>query len=86
MPDPSRMDPQEVFEVLRGIMVREFRIAEDEIRPDSTFEDLDLDSVDAVDMAVSVEDKLGFRFEAEDMAEIRTVGDVVDRIRGAGPS
>lgn len=49
-----------------------------EIREDSTFEELELDSLDTVDLMMSFEDEFGIQMEmSEDM---KTVGDVVKAI------
>lgn len=40
-------------------------------------EDLDLDSLDQVELAMAVEDALGIEFPDEDLRLIRTVGDIV---------
>lgn len=84
MPD-TPMSAEEVFALLKGIMVREFKLKEDEILPGSGFEELDLDSIDAVDLAVSVEEKIGFKFDTDDLAQLRTVQDAVDLICGGRP-
>ncbi len=85
MADVSNMSPADAFSMLKRIMVREFDIAESEIQPSSGFEDLDMDSIDAVDLAVSVEEEIGFQFQTEDLAGIRTIQDVVDLICGNAP-
>ncbi len=82
MGDGAPTRPDEIFAMLRRIMVREFDLHEDEIQLTSGFEDLDMDSIDAVDLAVSVEEEIGFQFETEDLAALRTLQDVVDLIHG----
>jgi acyl carrier protein len=67
-----------VFALLREIIARDFRVPEDAITLDASLEALDLDSVDAVDMAVSIEQEVGFKFQPEHLQEIRTLQDVVD--------
>ena len=43
-------------------------------------EDLDLDSIDAVDMAARIQELTGKRVAEDDLVRMRTVGDVVDVI------
>jgi len=75
-----------VFGTLREILTREFDLREEEVRPESRLaDDLDLDSIDAVDLAVKVEDALGFEFEPDDMQDLETLQDVIDLIRGRPP-
>ncbi len=79
------MSPDQVFALLKEIMVREFDLQAEQIELSSDFEALDLDSIDAVDLAVSVEEEIGFQFETDDLARLRTLQDVVDLIRGEHP-
>lgn len=76
------MGPGEIFEMLKRIISSEFDLPAEEIALHSTFEDLDMDSIDAVDLAVSVEEEIGFQFESDDLAELRTLEDVVGLIHG----
>lgn len=43
-------------------------------------EDLDLDSIDAVDLVVRLQEFTGRRFTPEEFKSVRTVGDVLDRV------
>jgi acyl carrier protein len=43
-------------------------------------EDLGLDSIDAVEILVEVEASIGVRLEAEELAEMRTLRDVLARL------
>jgi acyl carrier protein len=52
----------------------------EEITRDSTFEELDIDSLDLVELAQIVEDEYGVVLKGEDMKELQTVGDAVDLI------
>ena len=49
-----------------------------EVTPETSFvDDLDLDSLSMVEIAVQTEDKHGVKIPDEDLAGLRTVGDVV---------
>lgn len=50
------------------------------IRESRLVEDLDLDSIDAVDMIVHLQNMIGKRIKPEAFKSVRTVGDVVDVI------
>ena len=52
----------------------------DQITPGSTFEELDIDSLDLVELAQIVEDEYGVMLKGKDMKELRTVGDAIDLI------
>jgi acyl carrier protein len=72
---------QEIFEVLREALIREFELPADLIRPEAhVVDDLDLDSIDAIDLAVCLEEELGVSFGKQDLAGVRTLQDVVDLI------
>jgi acyl carrier protein len=51
-----------------------------QITPEATFEELDIDSLDLVELAQIVEDEYGVVLKGEDMKELKTVGDAVDLI------
>jgi len=51
-----------------------------QITREATFEELDVDSLDLVELAQIVEDEYGVVLSGEDMKELKTVGDVVDMI------
>jgi acyl carrier protein len=51
--------------------------------PAHLIDDLDLDSIDLVDLAVSLEQDRGIKLDEEDLKSVRTVGDAVDAVRAA---
>ena len=73
------MDKVEIYTVLKATMVDLFELEESEVQPDANlFEDLDLDSIDAVDLAVKITEITGKRVNPEDFKKVRTVQDLVD--------
>jgi acyl carrier protein len=69
---------QEVFEKIRSIMVELFEIPEEKITLSSRlYEDLELDSIDAVDMIVKLQEFVGKRVQPEQFKSVRTLHDVV---------
>jgi acyl carrier protein len=52
----------------------------DQITREATFEELDIDSLDLVELAQIVEDEYGVVLKGDDMKELKTVGDAVDLI------
>lgn len=72
---------QEILDKLKQILSETFEIDESEIELSSSlYEDLDLDSIDAVDLVVKVQDYVGKRMKPDDFKSARTVGDVVNII------
>lgn len=51
-----------------------------QITRSATFEELDIDSLDLVELAQVVEEEYGVVLKGEDMKELKTVGDAVDLI------
>jgi acyl carrier protein len=43
-------------------------------------EDLDLDSIDAVDLVVKLQEMTGRKLKVDEFRSVRTVGDVIDRV------
>ena len=71
----------EIYAKLSEILVEEFEIAEDMVKPEANlFEDLDLDSIDAVDLAVKLQFFTDKKISPENFKQIRTVDDVVTAI------
>jgi len=63
------------------LMVEHFEIARERIQPAARlYEDLDIDSIDAVDMLVQLRPLLGKRLQPEVFKSVRTVQDVVDAL------
>ena len=65
-----------MFEKIRSYLASELDISEDEITRDTTFESLDVDSLDTVEMVMDLEQELGVELEIEE--KIATVGELVD--------
>ncbi len=53
-------------------------------RESNLYADLDIDSIDAVDLAVKLTQTTGKRLSPEVFKEIRTIGDVVDALASIG--
>jgi acyl carrier protein len=56
-----------------------------EIKRESTFEELDLDSLDLVEIAQIVEEKWGLEFDPQDFANVTTVGEALDLVLARMP-
>jgi acyl carrier protein len=51
---------------------------------EATFEQLDIDSLDLVELAQVVEDEFGVLLEGEDMKDLKTVGEAIDLVVARG--
>ncbi len=74
---------EDILNELRTILVNDFEIGEEKIVPDANlFEDLEFDSIDAVDLAVRLQDFTKQKISPENFKQIRTINDVVDAVYG----
>lgn len=74
----KKYSQEEIFEKLRTILVDDFEIAPEKLTLDANlFEDLELDSIDAVDLAVKLQEFTEKKISPENFKQIRTVNDVV---------
>lgn len=72
---------QDISARLRDYLVDVFEIPEHTIRPEARLaEDLDLDSIDAVDLIVEFQELIGKKISPEEFKSVRTVADVVDKV------
>ena len=73
------MTREEILSWLRDALRTEFDVAVEATVPSARLqEDLDLDSLDAVALAVQLEEETGVLLEQERLERLRTVRDVVD--------
>ena len=74
----NKYTKEEIFDTLKSILVDDFEIDEDMIKPDANlFEDLELDSIDAVDLAVKLQIFTEKKISPENFKQIKTIDDVV---------
>jgi len=76
------MTDEQILEKLKVILSEAFEIEPERVIPSATlFEELDLDSIDAVDLAIKLQEMTGKRIKPEDFKTVRSVGDVVVTVR-----
>jgi acyl carrier protein len=69
---------EDILGRLRKVLHDTFEIEPTRVTPAAhLFTDLELDSIDAVDLAIQVQDMTGMRIKPEDFKNVRTVGDVI---------
>ena len=67
-----------VFERIRDIICDQLDLEEDKVTMDSDImEDFEADSLDVVDLVMSIEDEFGLEVPDDQIENFRTVGDVV---------
>lgn len=72
---------QQIYQTLADILVEEFEIEADDISLSANlYSDLDLDSIDAIDLVIKLRDITNEKIEPEVFKLVRTVEDVVNEI------
>ena len=79
------MNSKKIYEFVVSIFVELFELEEGEIHPDAAiFEELGLDSLDMVDLAVEMQSRFNFKIERsvdeEKLRAIRTINDLCKMI------
>ena len=75
------MAKEEIFDKLKELVVDQLGVEEDEVTMEATMQDdLGADSLDLVDLVMSVEEEFGVKVADEDLENIKTVVDIVNYI------
>ena len=75
------MTKDDIFNKIKEILAGEFEIPAEDITPDALLNaDLDLDSIDAIDLIVKLRDFIPGKIDPEIFNSVKTIQDVVDKI------
>ena len=75
------MNRAQVQEKIVSMMVEMFEVSPDAVTPQANLvDDLGLDSIDAIDMVVKLQELTGRRVNDAAIKKVRTVGDVIDLV------
>ncbi len=78
------MNRQEVERKIVDMMVQTFELEPEAVTLQARlYDDLELDSIDALDMVVKLQELMPHRVKEEEMRGLRTVGDVVELVMRA---
>jgi acyl carrier protein len=81
------MNQQELYEWVVDLLAQMFELDKSTITMQSNlYEDLDIDSIDAVDLAVKLKQMTGKRLSPEAFKEIRTIEDIVTALSNLSDS
>ncbi|MES2117923.1 MAG: acyl carrier protein [Pseudomonadota bacterium] len=83
MIDLNEMSKEQLYQWVVELLAEMFELDKAELTPASNlYADLDIDSIDAVDLAVKLKQLTGKRLQPEVFKTIRTISDVVDALAG----
>ena len=75
------MDKQQIYEKIRNALVNDFEMDAAKVVPEARlYEDLNLDSIDAVDLIVKLKQYIPRNVDPEVFKQMRTLQDVVDAV------
>ena len=78
------MDKDAAYALISGLLAELFEIDPIQISPEANlYQDLDIDSIDAVDLAVEFKKRTGRQLTPEEFKKIRTVNDIVEVVCGS---
>jgi acyl carrier protein len=81
------MTEQEILAGLGEIIEEVAGVPADQVTPDKTFiDDLDIDSLSMVEIAVAAQDKFGVEIPDDQLKDLKTVQDVINYVRRAAVS
>ncbi len=71
------MQRAEIIEIVNAFLIDEFEIEEEMLAPDAhLIDDLGIESLDFVDIVVTIEKEFGFKVKREEITEVRTLDDL----------
>jgi len=78
---PSTMSKEEILDWIRNVLHEHFEIPVERVIPEAhLYQDLDIDSIDAVDLLIKLKQLTGQSLSPEVFKQVRTVSDVVDAV------
>ena len=77
----SGMDNNQIYLKIKDVLVNQFEVDESKVSMDANlYEELEIDSIDAVDLMVQLNRLTGKKIPPEQFKEVRTIGDVINTL------
>lgn len=74
---------EDIYQTLSDILESVFEVNRADISPEvNLYEDLDIDSIDAVDLIIELQELTGKKVDPDEFKAVRSVNDVVNAIAG----
>ncbi|MFF5566820.1 acyl carrier protein [Streptomyces sp. NPDC012623] len=67
-----------MFETLKEMLVSKLKVAPEQVTPEATREDVELDSLAVVELSLLLEKELGLQISDDELLEAATMGDMAD--------
>ena len=78
------MEREDALKAVRTAAASVLQVAEEDVKETASFaEDLEADSLDLVELVMTLEDELDVTIEEDALSDVRTVGDALDVILAA---
>ena len=75
------MTRDDIFAQIKAALVELFEVDEEAVTPEARlYQDLELDSIDAIDLVVELKKYVGKKISPEDFKSVRTVEDIVNAV------
>jgi len=75
------MEKSEIIEIVNNFLIEEFELDAEDLTPDAhLMNDLEIESLDFVDIVVIIEKDFGFKVKNEDLSNLRTLDDLYNYI------
>ncbi len=75
------MDRDRLYLKIKDILVDQFEVDESKVSMHADlFEELEIDSIDAVDLMVQLKEMTGKKIPPEQFKQVRTIGNVLDTL------
>ncbi len=72
---------EEIYQKIVSLLEEMFEIEPEDVKPEANlYQDLDIDSIDAVDLVVELKKMTGKKIQPDDFKSVRTVQDVVEQV------
>ena len=73
------MNAEQILAMVQSILTTEFEIDSADITPEANiYEDLDIDSIDVVDLIVKLRSETGRTIDPENFKQVRTIQDLME--------
>ncbi|MCS0638604.1 acyl carrier protein [Streptomyces sp. LP05-1] len=74
------MHAADTYATIRTALITDFRVPEDEVTPDATLEQLELDSLALAEFALILEERLGVKIDSEHAVRTTTLAEITDHL------